>query len=205
MGNGTGEIQVESTVRSLSDLPVEEQAFRDEQDDDLHVDAQGLPPDLEPEAVPQLEAVQQWRVAKSLLALRQQVNELAPGRRKESDGTIGDHRHCGAGGSSDHCARVPDGGVGVVTAIDITHDPANGCSAEAIVQAIWASRDPRIKYLIWNRRIANSSAVGAHAPWTWRTYGGSNPHSKHFHLSVKSERAHYDSTAAWTLPGTPVS
>ncbi|MGV6875319.1 hypothetical protein ACUSIJ_21825 [Pseudochelatococcus sp. B33] len=206
MGNGTEEIQVESTVRSLSDLPVEEQAFRDEPDDDPHVDAQGLPPDLELESAPQLEAVQQWRVAKALLALREQVNELAPRRKKESDGTIGDQHHCGSGGgTSDHCPRVRDGGVGVVTAMDITHDPANGCSAETIVNAIWASRDPRIKYLIWNRKIANSSAIGAHAPWTWRPYSGSNPHSRHFHLSVKSERSHYDSTAAWTLPGTPVS
>jgi hypothetical protein len=34
-----------------------------------------------------------WRVAKSLLTLREQVDAMAPNRNKSSDGTIGDQSH----------------------------------------------------------------------------------------------------------------
>ncbi|HKV33547.1 MAG TPA: hypothetical protein VJP89_04485, partial [Pyrinomonadaceae bacterium] len=59
-----------------------------------------------------------WRVAKSLLRLREQINELAPNRSKASDGTIGDAAH--ASRKSDHNPWVKDGSIGVVTAMDIT-------------------------------------------------------------------------------------
>lgn len=101
-----------------------------------------------------------WRVAKSLLALRSQVDARWPTRRTDSDGTIGDAAHQAR--DSDHNPWVKDGLTGVVTAIDITHDPASGCSAEMIVQALVQSRDPRIKYIIWNRRIISATV----APWT---------------------------------------
>lgn len=65
-----------------------------------------------------------WRVAKSLLILRDQINQYAPHRNKASDGTIGDEHH--AHTNSDHNPQVLDGNIGVVTAIDITHDPAQG-------------------------------------------------------------------------------
>ncbi|MBV5272529.1 MAG: SH3 domain-containing protein [Lamprocystis purpurea] len=136
-----------------------------------------------------------WRVATSLLTLRNQINSLYPARKKASDGTIGDSRHCGGSGTSDHCARDLGGSVKVVTAMDITHDPASGCDAGRIVSALVASRDERIKYIIWNKRIL-SSEVSA---WTWRSYNGSNPHSKHFHLSVVPKMSLFDSTAPWQL------
>lgn len=69
-----------------------------------------------------------WRVASSLLVLRSQVDALWPGRRKDSDGTIGDANH--ALSDSDHNPWVKDGLMGVVTAMDITHDPAKGCDCE---------------------------------------------------------------------------
>ena len=34
-----------------------------------------------------------WRVAKSLLAIRKQVNDKFPNRKKDWDGTIGDANH----------------------------------------------------------------------------------------------------------------
>lgn len=138
-----------------------------------------------------------WRIAKSLLALREQVNRKAPGRSKASDGTIGDAAH--ASRASDHNPWVKDGSVGVVTALDITHDPTNGCDAGAIVEAIRGSRDTRVKYVIWNRRIANPLPIGGQPPWAWRPYTGSNPHSKHCHISVKSEKSSYDSVVSWTI------
>ncbi|HEX8290107.1 MAG TPA: MBL fold metallo-hydrolase [Pyrinomonadaceae bacterium] len=138
-----------------------------------------------------------WRAARSLLTLRDQVNRRAPHRNKASDGTIGDTAHCQR--TSDHNPWVRDGAVGVVTALDITHDPSGGCDANTIAEAIRASRDSRVKYIIWNRRIANSAAIGASQPWQWRPYGGSNPHTRHVHISVKPDKANYDSTAAWAI------
>ncbi len=134
-----------------------------------------------------------WRAATSLLTLLSQVDAEWPRRKKDSDGTIGDTAHQSR--DSDHNPWVKDGSVGVVTAIDITHDPANGCDAEAVVDALLMSRDPRIKYIIWNRRIVSATV----APWTWRAYSGSSPRTKHFHLSVMSNNTLYDSAAAWTI------
>jgi endonuclease G len=144
-----------------------------------------------------LEALPAWRVAKSLLALRRQVDARAPRRSKASDGTIGDAAH--AARDSDHNPWVRDGAMGVVTAMDITHDPANGCDAGALAESILASRDARVKYVIFNRRIASSYATGGVAAWTWRPYSGTNPHSKHIHLSVLPEKAAFDSEAAWAI------
>jgi hypothetical protein len=141
-----------------------------------------------------------WRPAKSLNKLKEQVNAAFPGRNKASDGMIGNAAHCGPGaGGSDHCARIPDGGVGVVTAFDITHDTASGCDAQKIVEAIVDSQDQRVKYVIWNSHIWNSSAMGAAAPWAKRPYSGSNPHNKHMHVSVLGSKAKYDDDSAWQI------
>jgi hypothetical protein len=140
-----------------------------------------------------LRQVRGWRVAESLQRLLEQVNQMAPGRSKASDGSIGDPRHQSR--NSDHNPWVVDGNIGVVTARDITHDPVNGCDAQKIADSIVASRDPRVKYIIWNRRICNSKVQ----PWTWRPYTGTNPHNKHVHISVLPEKAKYDSRADWQL------
>lgn len=132
-----------------------------------------------------------WRVAKSLLILRDQINQYAPHRNKASDGTIGDEHH--AHTNSDHNPQVLDGNIGVVTAIDITHDPAQGCDAQAIVNALVDSKDKRIKYIIWNKHIISASVQ----PWVWRDYHGASPHDKHFHLSVVPVKALYDYTLPW--------
>lgn len=138
-----------------------------------------------------------WRLAKSLEALRNQVNKAWPKRSKAADGSIGDAAH--ASRSSDHNPWVKDGGAGVVTAIDITHDPKGGCDAGRLADVLVASRDPRIKYIIWNRRIV--SGAGGPSPWTWRKYTGSNPHSMHVHISAQSSKALYDDAGRWALPG----
>ena len=136
-----------------------------------------------------------WRVAKSLLKLRDQVNAAAPNRSRASDGTIGDPNH--QSHTSDHNPWVIDGGIGVVTGLDLTTDPAHGCDIPRIINAIVASRDPRIKYIIHNRKILSSTT----APWTWRNYTGPSPHEHHGHFSVKSDKAHYDNEAPWQIGG----
>lgn len=160
--------------------------------DDLHVDP-SAPPEASLEA-----AIRRWRVAKSLLHLRTQVNAAFPNRSKDSDGTIGDAAH--ASRASDHNPWVIDNtGLGVVTALDITHDPAHGCDSGKIAEAIRTSKDSRVKYVISNRRIANSQSIGAAAAWAWRAYTGPNPHDHHCHISVKSVQTAYDDEHDWTF------
>lgn len=135
-----------------------------------------------------------WRLAKSLETLRAQINAAAPGRSKVSDGTIGDAAH--ASRSSDHNPHVKDGKTGIVTALDITHDPRNGVDAQAIADALKASADPRIKYIIWNKRIWTP----AKSP-NWRPYTGTNPHDKHIHISVLPNQVRYDDGGPWKWGG----
>ena len=87
----------------------------------------------------------------------------------------------------------------VVTAMDITHDPTHGCDAGVLAETIRSNRDQRVKYLIWNRRIASSLSIDGAPAWQWRPYNGTNPHNKHVHISVLPEPAVFDSTAAWTI------
>lgn len=134
-----------------------------------------------------------WRTAKSLILLRAQIDALAPARSRASDGTIGDSAH--AAHKSDHNPWVIDGAVGVVTAIDITHDADGGCDAEQLVARLLESRDRRIKYIIWNHQIISATKQ----PWQPRAYPGTNPHTRHFHLSVMPERALYDLEYPWSI------
>lgn len=146
---------------------------------------------------PASNSVSGWRVAKSLLLLIEQVNEIAPGRDKASDGTIGDENHQKT--DSDHNPWVIDGSQGVVTAADITHDPKGGCDCGAITAALVGSRDPRIKYIIWNKRMVRSYNKGNIPAWTWSAYTGKNGHTKHLHISVLPTKALYDSAAEWQV------
>lgn len=204
MQNQVGENDVPSPARDLQDRPKDERAT------ELENRAYGDDPHADPDEdrslsrdAPEGDTPGRWRVAKCLLKLRAQVDAMAPNRGKASDGTIGNERHCGAGGgTSDHCPNVRDGDAGVVTAMDITHDPAGGCDADALAMAVWESRDPRVKYIIWNRRIANSSPIGGSAAWIWRPYSGPNPHNRHMHLSVRPDRdgpSGYDAVQPWSI------
>lgn len=141
-----------------------------------------------------------WRPAKALLALRAQLLELAPQRSKSSDGMVGDRRHWERGDKSDHNPWVRDASnLGVVTAYDVTNSPSTGCDVQKLVNSLVRTRDRRIKYIIWNHRIINRDAVGGVGAWTWRTYGGGNPHDKHMHLSLLPASTHYNDTGAWNI------
>jgi hypothetical protein len=133
-----------------------------------------------------------WRVAKSLDVLLGQLNSTYPQRSKASDGSIGDAAH--ATRDSDH---NPWYGPGIVTARDFTHDPANGVDINRLTDELVATRDRRIKYVIANKLILDSRP--GNNPWRWMPYSGSNPHTKHFHLSVVASPL-CDDTALWQLP-----
>ena len=133
-----------------------------------------------------------WRVARSLLTLRDQINDRYPNRNKASDGTIGDADHRNR--NSDH---NPWYGPGIVTALDITHDPGAGVDIDRLTDELQSSRDRRIKYVIANDLIM--SGAGGPSPWVWREYEGTNLHTSHFHLSVVASPL-CDDTSPWNLP-----
>jgi hypothetical protein len=169
--DGAGEHTYEPGERPDEELARE---ISPEDEADLHAD-----PDAPSEpARPATETARQWRVAKALLRFREQVNALAPGRSKASDGTIGD---------TNHQNRNSD------------HNPAGGCDAAKIAQSLVASRDQRIKYIIWNRKIVASYPAGGQPAWTWRPYAGRNPHDHHVHISVLGAKAQFDSQNDWAV------
>lgn len=143
----------------------------------------------------------EWRLAKALEKLRSQVNAKYPGRKKDWDGSIGDAAH--ASRTSDHNPWIADPpGPHVVSAIDITHDPANGFDSYAFAEMLRINRDSRIKYIISNRRIC--AGHDGPSPWVWRKYNGQNPHDHHVHISVLSDKVDYDDADDWNLTGAPV-
>jgi hypothetical protein len=140
-----------------------------------------------------------WRLARSLETLRDEVNDRFPKRSKISDGTIGNAAH--AARASDHNPNA----AGVVTAMDITHSPATGCDAGVLAEhfvALAKFGDKRVKYVIWNRRIASASFSESdrrkgRKAWQWWPYTGANAHTHHVHISVSASPGQYDRTDPW--------
>jgi hypothetical protein len=131
-----------------------------------------------------------WRLARSLITLRDEISTRWPGT---TIWTIGDAAHRKR--ASDHNPN----GAGVVTAVDVV-----GPVAKKVVDQIIKTRDPRLKYMIYQSRIMAGPA--GPAPWKWRSYGGSNPHNTHVHVSVgrgpsgRSLNAGlYDDSKSWGL------
>ena len=105
------------------------------------------------------------------------ATSLCPNRDRSFDGIVGDAKHQKR--KSDH----NDG-----NAFDLTHDPANGIDCNFFVKL--ALLDHRVEYVIWNRRIYNTTM----ADKGWRPYTGA-PHDHHMHVSVK--RAVRDIGSPW--------
>lgn len=134
-----------------------------------------------------------WRMARSLDVALNEVNRAAPHRSKASDGGIGDAAH--ASRASDHNPWLNN----TVRARDFTNDPAGGFSAASFAAHVAGllGKHPALgagAYVIWNRRIISTN----HLSEGWRTYTGTNPHTKHVHVSVGLSG--YDSTAPWGWP-----
>lgn len=126
-----------------------------------------------------------WKNAPSVAAALAEATRRWPKRSKESDGTIGDAAHSAR--ESDH---NPDD-KGIVHAFDLTHDPKNGADCERLAEHLRDVKDSRVKYIIWNRRICNSP------DWTWKSYTGTNPHTKHMHVSILSTTTAENDTSDW--------
>lgn len=147
-----------------------------------------------------------WKLVPALVSLRNELNQLAPGRDKASDGSIGDAAHAAAG-TSDH---LPDeqatalrnrdaDAVNEVHAVDVDKDlKKSGWSMDRCVQIIVlrhrTGQDDRLAYVIWNRKIWSASSG-----WAARAYNGPNPHDKHAHFSAKYGSKQEVDTRPWGL------
>lgn len=129
------------------------------------------------------------------------IDARFPSRDRDNDGTIGDSRHQALGDKSDHNPHVHLGPLGIVTALDITHDPGT-FDAGTFAESLRTKQDPRIKYLIFDGRIFSSTQ----SPWEWRERDkGPGDHSEHVHISVVDDPALYDDPSPWDydLNGAP--
>lgn len=126
------------------------------------------------------------RLVAAGVRLRNQVNWAFPRRDKRSDGWIGDRAHSAR--KSDH---NPDRN-GWVHAIDLDHDflGRNGGNAGREMAEEFANEliayarrqgkgSHRLKYVIYNNRIASGTYAGQY--WQWRA--GSWGHTAHIHVS----------------------
>lgn len=127
----------------------------------------------------------------SLVALRDEINARYPKRDKSSDGWIGDTAHMAR--PSSHNPDYAHGGA--VRAIDIDVDD-NDPTRDLRMQVLDATvGDSRVWYVISNG-IIYSATYG----WQARRYTGSNPHTKHVHVSVKENPAQWKDTSRWLAP-----
>ncbi len=145
-----------------------------------------------------------WVLVPCLVQLRDEFNEIAPGRDRASDGSIGDPAH--ADRSSDHnpdeTGNVPirdADKVNEVHAIDVDADLRTpGLSMETVVQLLLyrcrLKLERRLRYIIYRRRIWSAGN-----DWREQAYDGANPHNEHAHFSASYESAHEASTASWHL------
>jgi hypothetical protein len=143
------------------------------------------------------------RCAGALLKLNEQIRAYAPralppATKATAWGWIADDAHSSA---SDHYPHflAALGAEAVVCARDFPHAPTLGLDGGAVTEALRMSRDPRIGYVIFNRRI-----TGPNHGWRWDRYDEDDPHDAHFHVS-SVHTALADDTRAWTLPGAPTS
>lgn len=139
-----------------------------------------------------------WVVDRSIPVLFGQINAAAPTRDKSSDGTIGDAAHQARESQHNPESPPPPGNPDdQVDAGDITHDPKAGADMGVVAESIRLSRDRRVLYVIFNRRIFYGYDRAGLPAFTWTSYSGSDPHTGHLHVSVND--VHHDETQLWEI------
>jgi len=140
-----------------------------------------------------------WVVDKGLDKLLAQINAAAPGRNKGSDGSIGDAAHQSRDSDHNPESPPPPGNPDhQVDARDFTHDPAHNADMAVVTESIRVSKDRRVAYVIFNKRIFSSyTSTGGRKAWAWGPYTGEDPHTGHAHVSVND--GNHDQTQAWTI------
>ena len=118
------------------------------------------------------------------IAVLRQATALSPKRKKLSDGLLPNAAHRKASPNSDHNTGL---------AVDLTHDPKHGIDCAVIFEKL--KEDERVQYLIFNKKIWNRKF----AKQGNRPYSGSNPHTKHLHISIVPEKANDTSPWFWWM------
>lgn len=133
-----------------------------------------------------------------------EATALAPTRNRASDGIVGDADH--AARSSDHngatAGQVDNqpGRVGLVHAVDVTHDPPvfdAHAYAEQVRQRCASGQERRIAYIVSHDFAANADRIaspslkvmpgaGFGKRWQWRRKAG-GAHANHAHYSIVYE------------------
>jgi hypothetical protein len=118
------------------------------------------------------------------IAVLRQATALWPKRKKVSDGLLPSSAHLAASPNSDHNTGL---------AVDLTHDPENGVDCAVIFENL--KEDKRVKYLIFNKKIwsREKKRLGN------RSYSGSNPHTKHLHISIEPDMGSDTSPWFWWM------
>jgi hypothetical protein len=127
------------------------------------------------------------KLCKAGVQLREQIDDAFPDRDRRSDGTAASAQHKAHAPKSDH---NPDA-EGIVYALDLDCDFSSDKSAPfdfADQLRLSARSDKRIKYIIFNKKIASKKSL-----WRWVTYKGINPHNKHIHISFTKKGKDDDS------------
>jgi len=101
------------------------------------------------------------------IAVLRQATAIAPLRLKASDGLLPSKAHIHQNPNSDHNTGL---------AVDLTHDVIAGIDCNVIFEKLQA--DPRVDYLIFKGKIWSKDKG-------LRVYKGTNPHTKHLHISIK--------------------
>ena len=114
------------------------------------------------------------------IAVLRQATALFPKRKKLSDGLLPSVAHQKASPDSDHNTGL---------AVDLTHDPKGGIDCAVIFEKL--KEDERVSYLIFNKKIWSRK----YAKSGNRVYTGSNPHTKHLHISINPDKS--DDTSPW--------
>jgi len=124
------------------------------------------------------------KASPAAVALLRQATAIAPKRMKASDGLLPSAAHLKANPTSDHNTGL---------AVDLTHDPKNGIDCAIVFEKL--KEDERVAYLIFNKKIWNRT----YAKSGNRPYNGSNPHTKHLHISILSDKSNDTSPWFWWL------
>jgi hypothetical protein len=114
------------------------------------------------------------------IAVLRQATAIKPSRKKASDGLLPSAAHMKQSPTSDHNTGY---------AVDLTHDPESGVDCSDIFEKL--KEDKRVNYLIFNKKIwsKDKARLGN------RPYTGSNPHTKHLHISIND--GYGDDTSPW--------
>jgi len=107
------------------------------------------------------------RATPAAIAVLRQATAIAPLRLKASDGLLPSKAHIHQNPNSDHNTGL---------AVDLTHDVIAGIDCNVIFEKLQA--DPRVDYLIFKGKIWSKDKG-------LRVYKGTNPHTKHLHISIK--------------------